>query len=48
MPHFDPEILIPLLAAHFLSDFVLQTDKIARQKGKTRYFLVHIAITLNA
>ncbi|AFH49475.1 Hypothetical protein IALB_1768 [Ignavibacterium album JCM 16511] len=38
------KILIPLVAAHFLSDFVLQTDLDVKQKKKLKIFLKHISL----
>lgn len=45
MPSFDLAILVPLLAAHLLSDFALQTDRMARRKGQPLTLLLHLAIT---
>ncbi|MDQ8202948.1 DUF3307 domain-containing protein [Pelagicoccus sp. SDUM812003] len=45
MPSFDLTLLIPLLAAHFLSDFALQPDAIARNKQRIGTLLLHILIT---
>ncbi|MEP0862503.1 MAG: DUF3307 domain-containing protein [Ignavibacterium sp.] len=36
------KILVSLVAAHFLSDFVLQTDLDVKQKNKVKYFIKHI------
>jgi hypothetical protein len=42
--HF--EILLRLLVAHFLSDFILQSSTMAEKKDKEgKYFWLHIAIT---
>lgn len=41
------DILLRLLVAHLLADFVLQTDKMAKEKRRglrSRYFYVHISI----
>ncbi|MBC2604458.1 DUF3307 domain-containing protein [Pelagicoccus albus] len=45
MPTFDLAIFVPLLAAHMLSDFALQTDSIARSKGRPLTLLLHLLIT---
>lgn len=46
MPTFDLTLLVPLLAAHFLSDFVFQTDAIVRNKTeRPQILLLHLAIT---
>lgn len=45
MPSFDLTLLIPLLAAHFLSDFTFQPDAIARQKQRASILLLHTLIT---
>ncbi|MBI9033927.1 MAG: DUF3307 domain-containing protein [Bacteroidales bacterium] len=48
MATLELDILIRLLLAHFLSDFILQTDRMAieKKKGlKSRYFFYHITIT---
>ncbi len=45
MPTFDLTLLIPLLAAHFLSDFAFQTNHIARNKRKPHILLLHLFIT---
>lgn len=36
------KIIVPLVAAHFLSDFVLQTDSDVKQKNKVKVFIKHI------
>jgi len=40
-----PEILIPLLSAHFISDFALQSERMVRQKRKLPTFALHIGLT---
>jgi len=45
MPSFDLALFVPLLAAHLLSDFVLQTDAMARQKARPITLFLHLAIT---
>ncbi|EDY83766.1 hypothetical protein VDG1235_3393 [Verrucomicrobiia bacterium DG1235] len=45
MPSFDLALLVPLLAAHLLSDFALQTDAMARAKGRPLTLLLHLLIT---
>ncbi len=45
MPTFDLALFVPLLAAHLLSDFVLQTNAMVRAKDRPFTFLVHILIT---
>ncbi len=45
MPTFDLGLLIPLLAAHFVTDFVLQSDRQVANKGRPGVFLLHILIT---
>lgn len=45
MPTFDLTLLLPLLAAHFLSDFTLQPDGLARSKSRPSMLLLHLAIT---
>lgn len=44
MPSFDLALLLPLLAAHLLSDFSFQTDSFVRRKGHPAYLLLHILI----
>ena len=34
MPTFDLSLLVPLIAAHFLSDFALQGNRMAKSKGR--------------
>lgn len=45
MPSFDLALFVPLLAAHLLSDFALQTDSIARHKNRPLTLLLHLLIT---
>ena len=45
MPTFDLTLVLPLLAAHFLSDFALQTDWIVRHKNRPHVLLLHLLIT---
>ncbi|MDQ8187357.1 DUF3307 domain-containing protein [Pelagicoccus sp. SDUM812002] len=45
MPSFDLALFVPLLAAHLLSDFALQTDAMVRTKDRPLTFLLHILIT---
>lgn len=44
MNQLNLEIFIPLLAAHLLTDFSLQSDKSVRHKRKFTYFATHIMI----
>lgn len=45
MPTFNLTVLIPLLAAHFLSDFTFQSDHMARDKARPSTLLLHLLIT---
>lgn len=45
MPTFDLALFVPLLAAHLLSDFALQSDSMARSKGRPLTLLLHLLIT---
>ncbi len=45
MPSFDLALFVPLLAAHLLSDFALQTDAMVRTKDRPLTFLLHVLIT---
>lgn len=45
MPSFDLTVLIPLLAAHLLSDFTFQTDSFVRRKNRPAFLLLHVLIT---
>lgn len=45
MPSFDLALLVPLLAAHFIADFALQTSWIAKNKDRPFPLLIHVATT---
>ncbi|MBD5778451.1 DUF3307 domain-containing protein [Pelagicoccus sp. NFK12] len=45
MPSFDLALFVPLLAAHLISDFALQTNSMVRSKDRPLPFLLHILIT---
>lgn len=45
MPTFDLILLVPLLTAHFLSDFTFQPNAIVRNKGRPLVLLLHLLIT---
>lgn len=45
MPTFDLALFVPLLAAHMLSDFALQTNAMVRNKERPLTLLLHILIT---
>ncbi len=45
MPSFDLALFVPLLAAHLLSDFVLQTNAMVRTKDRPLTFILHVLIT---
>ena len=38
------QILVPLLAAHFLADFILQTDEDVKRKQSVLVFVKHIVL----
>ncbi|MDQ8181799.1 DUF3307 domain-containing protein [Pelagicoccus sp. SDUM812005] len=45
MPSFDLALFVPLLAAHLISDFALQTDAMVRTKDRPFTFLLHVLVT---
>lgn len=45
VPTFDLSLLLPLLAAHFLSDFALQGDRMAKSKNRPGTLLLHLLVT---
>lgn len=45
MPSFDLALFVPLLAAHLLSDFALQTNGMVRTKNHPFTLLFHVLIT---
>ncbi|MFN3871940.1 MAG: DUF3307 domain-containing protein [Ignavibacterium sp.] len=44
MDSLQIKILVPLIAAHFLGDFILQTDQDVKEKNKTLTFVKHLFI----
>lgn len=44
MDSLQIKILIPLIASHFLGDFILQTDEDVKRKNKSLTFVKHIFI----
>jgi len=40
-PFLNPDVVLTLLAAHFLGDFVFQTDRVARNKSRLPVLLFH-------
>ena len=45
MPSIDLALFVPLLAAHLISDFVLQTNAMVRAKDRPLTFLLHVLVT---
>lgn len=45
MPTFDLALFVPLLAAHLLSDFALQSQAVARNKSQPATLLLHLLLT---
>lgn len=44
LPFFRPDLLVPLIAGHFLGDFVLQADWMVERKRRFGVVLLHAAI----
>ena len=44
MSNMLTQILVPLLAAHFLADFILQTDEDVKRKQSILVFSKHIVL----
>ncbi len=44
LPLFRPDLLVPLVAGHFLGDFVLQADWMVERKRRFGVVLLHAAI----